>query len=178
MHELPLAEAILEVALQAAAGHPVRQVRVRAGALQRSVQDSLQFCFELAAAGTPAAEARLDVTIQPAHLRCRRCQAESDLLTPPFLCGACGDPDVEYVSGDELLVDGVELDTGWRFRPGADHSAVVAANIPAGHLEEHAQAERVAPTERVTFARGGRTGRRAAHGDHDHIDHQYHRESV
>ena len=100
MHEMPLAEGILDVVLQAASGHPVRQVRVRAGALQRVVPDSLQFCFELAAADTEAAEARLAVEIVAARLRCRRCDAETDLMTPPFLCGACGDPDVAYLSGD------------------------------------------------------------------------------
>jgi hydrogenase nickel incorporation protein HypA/HybF len=164
MHEMPLAEGILEVALQAADGQPVRRIRVRAGALQRVVQDSLQFCFELAAADTPAAEALLDVTILPAHLRCRRCHAESDLMAPPFLCGACSDPDVQYVSGDELLVDGVELDAGWRFRPGLDDGTLVAANVPAGHLEEHAQAEQAALAYGVRF--GSR--RRPTHDDSHH----------
>ena len=65
MHEMPLAEGILEVVLQVAEGQPVRQVRVRAGALQRVVPDSLQFCFELAAAGTPAEPAYLDIEIAP-----------------------------------------------------------------------------------------------------------------
>lgn len=141
MHEMSLAEGILEVALQAAEDQPIRRVRVRAGALQRIVADSLQFCFELAAAGTPAAEALLDLAILPARLRCRRCQAESELMQPPFLCAACGDPDVAYVGGDELLVDGVELDSGWRYRPGFAGGRTVTANVPSDHLESHARAE-------------------------------------
>src|SRR5690349_7077672 len=100
MHEMALAEGILDVVLQAAEGHPVRQVRVRAGALQRVVADSLQFCFELAAAGTPVAEAILVLEGTPACLRCRRCQAETALTQPPFLCGRCGDSNVEYLSGE------------------------------------------------------------------------------
>jgi hydrogenase nickel incorporation protein HypA/HybF len=142
MHEMPLAEAILEVALGVADGRAIRQVRVRAGALQRVVPDSLQFCFELVAAETPAAEARLLVEIVPARLRCRRCDRETDQLAPPFLCGACGDPDVEYVSGDELLVDGVETDVGWRYRPRFASRRAITSRVPPGHLEEHARAER------------------------------------
>lgn len=142
MHEMPLAEGILAVVLQAADDQPVRRVRVRAGALQRVVPDSLQFCFELAAADTPAADARLLVENVPARLRCRRCRAETERSSPPFLCGACGDPDVEYVGGDELLVDGVELDSGWRLRPGVRDDDTIAARVPPGHLEEHARAER------------------------------------
>jgi hydrogenase nickel incorporation protein HypA/HybF len=141
MHEMPLAEGILEVALRAAEDQPIRRVRVRAGALQRVVADSLQFCFELAAAGTPAAEALLDLAILPARLRCRHCQAETEVMAPPFLCGSCGDPDVAYVGGDELLVDGVELDSGWRYRPGFAGGKTVTASIPAGHLDAHARAE-------------------------------------
>lgn len=169
---MPLAEGILEVVLQAADGHPVRQVRVRAGALQRVVPDSLRFCFELAAAGTPAEAARLDVEIRPAGLRCRRCRAETALVAPPFLCGACGDPDVAYLSGDELLVDGVELDTGWRFRPGVDESAVVAANVPAGHLDEHARAE----LEAHAHDEPARSRRRGADDRADH--HRFRRGSA
>jgi hydrogenase nickel incorporation protein HypA/HybF len=168
---MPLAEGILEVVLQVAAGHPVRQVRVRAGALQRVVPDSLQFCFELAAAGTPAETARLDIEIRPASLRCRRCQAETALMTAPFLCGACGDPDVAYLSGDELLVDGVELDTGWRFRPGVDESAVVAARIPAGHLDAHARAELAAHAH-------GEPARSSLPGGHDRADHHRFRRGI
>jgi hydrogenase nickel incorporation protein HypA/HybF len=142
MHEMPLAEGILDIVLQVAEGHPVRQVRVRAGALQRVVPDSLQFCFELAAAGTPAADAVLAVQVTPARLRCRRCHAQTEQLSPPFLCGRCGDPDVAYLCGKELLVDGVELDTGWRRRPGAPDAEHVHADVEPGHLEEHARAER------------------------------------
>lgn len=141
MHEMPLAEGILEVALRAGEGQPIRSVQVRAGALQRIVLDSLQFCFVLAAAGTPAAEALLDVTILPARLRCRRCAAETEVMQPPFLCSACGDSDVAYVSGDELLVDGVELDAGWRYRPGFAGGKTVSANVPDGHLEAHTREE-------------------------------------
>jgi hydrogenase nickel incorporation protein HypA/HybF len=113
MHEMVLAEGILDVVLQAADGRPVRQVRVLAGALQRVVPDSLQRCFERAAAGTPAAEALLTLEESPAHLFCRRCRIQTHLTIPPFLCGRCGDSDVEYLGGAELLVEGVELDTGW-----------------------------------------------------------------
>jgi hydrogenase nickel incorporation protein HypA/HybF len=63
MHELGLAEGIVAVALDVAGGERVERVRVSVGAGQRVVPDSLQFCFELAAQDTLAANARLDVEI-------------------------------------------------------------------------------------------------------------------
>lgn len=85
MHELALAEGILGVVLDKADGERVRAVRVRVGASQRVVNESLEFCFRLAAEDTVAAEAALVI---------------------------------DTTEGDELVVDGVELASGWRLRPG------------------------------------------------------------
>jgi hypothetical protein len=35
------------------------------------------------------------------------------------VCARCGASDVEFLGGDELLVESVELDSGWLHRPGA-----------------------------------------------------------
>jgi hydrogenase nickel incorporation protein HypA/HybF len=141
MHEMTLAEAILGVVLEVADGQHVREVRVQAGALQRIVPDSLQRCFEQAAAGTAAADAVLTVDETPARIGCRSCLAQIELTMPPFLCARCGESDVEFLSGDELLVDGVELDSGWLHRFGAYGSGTVTANAPSAHLAEHAREE-------------------------------------
>ena len=55
MHEVALAQGILDVVLDVAGGREPRTVRVRAGELQSVTQDSLQFCFEMVAQDTPAA---------------------------------------------------------------------------------------------------------------------------
>jgi Zn finger protein HypA/HybF involved in hydrogenase expression len=65
MHEVAIAQGILDVVLDVAAGHEVRTVRVRAGELQAVTEDSLQFCFEMVAQDTPAAAARLDLESVP-----------------------------------------------------------------------------------------------------------------
>jgi Zn finger protein HypA/HybF involved in hydrogenase expression len=65
MHEIAIAQGILDVVLDVADGHEARTVRIRAGEGQSITQDSLQFCFEMVAQGTDAATARLDVEIIP-----------------------------------------------------------------------------------------------------------------
>jgi hydrogenase nickel incorporation protein HypA/HybF len=140
MHEMAYAEGILGVALEVSDGSPVRRVQVRLGALHRIVPESLQFCFQLAAQDTAAADALLDVTEIPVRVRCARCGAESDGGAPPFQCAACDVFDVRIVSGEEVLVDAVELDDGWRRR--------------SDHLREHALAESSSPTPHTDSAGG------------------------
>jgi hydrogenase nickel incorporation protein HypA/HybF len=133
-----LAEDILDVVLRAANGEHVREVRVHAGALQRIVPESLRACFERAAAGTSAADAALTIDEIPARIGCRRCPAQVELTIPPFVCARCGTSDVEFLGGDELVVESVELDSGWLHRPGAYGIEDVAADEPEalrGHIQ-------------------------------------------
>jgi hypothetical protein len=61
MHEMGIAQAILDTALQIAGDRPVRRVAVSAGEQQAVSAESLAFSFELVAGGTLAEGATLDV---------------------------------------------------------------------------------------------------------------------
>jgi hydrogenase nickel incorporation protein HypA/HybF len=117
MHEMVLAEGILGVVLDVAEGRKVQRVQLRVGTLQHVASDSLQFCFQLVAEDTTAASAVIEFETVPVRLRCQRCHSNSEAASPPFLCRHCGASEVDFTSGDELLVEAVELDTGWRYRP-------------------------------------------------------------
>jgi hydrogenase nickel incorporation protein HypA/HybF len=134
MHEMALAEGILQIVLDAAEGEKVRKVSLHVGRLQMVAPDSLEFSFQLVAAGTPAAEASIEMQETPAVLRCGQCGAESELDLPPFNCRHCGASDVEVISGDEVLVDSVELENGETIR----RRVVPASEILEEHMKEHA----------------------------------------
>lgn len=69
MHEMGLAQAILDTALQIAGDRPIRRVAVSAGEQQAVSAESLAFSFELVSDGTFAAGATLDVRQGPgSHL--------------------------------------------------------------------------------------------------------------
>lgn len=125
MHEQALAESILDVVLEVAGGQRVHEVRLQIGSLQRVGADSLQTCFEQLAAGSPAEAARLTVDEIPARIGCNACGAQVELTIPPFVCARCGASDVEFLGGGELLVDGVELESGWLHRIGASNSPLM-----------------------------------------------------
>lgn len=110
VHELSIAQAILRIAAEHAAGRPVRRVDVKVGHLRQVVPSSLAFSFELVAEGSALDDARLVIEEVPAVGRCRACGTESEQDGFPLRCGACRGLDLEVVRGEELLVDALELE--------------------------------------------------------------------
>lgn len=124
MHELAVAQALVDqvdgVIRQHAAGAVLEApsagwhatlIRVRIGPLAGVVPALLANAFPLAAAGTGSEHARLDLVDAPITVRCETCGAESEAAMNRLICGACGDWHTRLVSGDELLLESVELDT-------------------------------------------------------------------
>jgi hydrogenase nickel incorporation protein HypA/HybF len=109
MHELSIAEAIVAIAEEHAAGRRVAKVEVKIGHLRQVVPSALEFAFELVAEGTLVEGAELEIEDVPAHIVCRKCAAEGRVIEFPFACTSCGSVDVDVQSGDELLVDSLEL---------------------------------------------------------------------
>ncbi|MBA2239731.1 MAG: hydrogenase maturation nickel metallochaperone HypA [Solirubrobacterales bacterium] len=110
MHELSIAQSVVEVATRHAAGRPVRVVELRVGHLRQVVPASLEFAWELLTEGSPLDGARLEIEVVPARVACRDCEAESVIDGFPLACGRCGALDVEVVAGEELLVSELELE--------------------------------------------------------------------
>jgi len=110
MHELSIAQAIVDIAQRHAAGRRVHRVGVRVGHLRQVVPDALQFAFELLVAGTELDGAELDIEEVPTQVRCRDCARISEVPDFPLICVACGSLDVEVCAGEELLVDELDVE--------------------------------------------------------------------
>jgi len=110
MHELAIAQAIVDIAVGHARGRPVARVEVRVGHLRQVVPDALAFSFELVAQGTVAQAAELVLEEVPPAGRCRTCGAQGPLDALPLRCAACGGWDVDVTAGEELLVDAIEIE--------------------------------------------------------------------
>lgn len=110
MHELSLCNAIADTVTRYAAGRRVRGVRVRIGAYRQVVPDTLAFCWEMQIAGSDLAECELDVETVPAVVSCRTCGSETTLDYPILLCGECDGADVELVTGEEFLIESIDVE--------------------------------------------------------------------
>lgn len=108
MHELAIAEKVLETITARTADRKVRAVRLEVGKLAGVSADSLRFCFDLAAAGTGVDGAVLEIVEPPGRARCQSCSEEFALDDLILLC-ACGSSDVRVVAGAELRILSVEV---------------------------------------------------------------------
>lgn len=113
MHELAVAQALVEQVDALIDQHRAScavLIRVRIGPLAGVVPDLLATAFPLAAAGRRMAHAELDLVAAPITVRCQTCGAETEATISRLLCGVCSDWHTQVVSGDELLLESVELE--------------------------------------------------------------------
>jgi hydrogenase nickel incorporation protein HypA/HybF len=110
VHELAIAESVVQIATRHARGRSVAKVELKVGHLRQVVPSALAFAFELVAQGTPVEGAELELEEVSAAGVCRECGADTPLPQLPLSCRRCGGLDVEVTQGEELLVDSLELE--------------------------------------------------------------------
>ena len=108
MHEMSLVADVVALVERRTTGRHVTEVRLRVGALTGVLPDAMQFCFEMATAGTRLDGASLELETVPGRIGCRTCGAESPCDDHVLLC-ACGSADVSVVAGDDLVVTSVAV---------------------------------------------------------------------
>lgn len=112
MHELAICQALVEQVndiVRQRGARSASRLRLRVGPLSGVVGDLLVSAFPLAAAGTCAEGAELNIVNASIRVRCQACGAETDALPNRLLCGSCGDWHTQLTAGDELILESVEL---------------------------------------------------------------------
>ncbi|MBF0181641.1 MAG: hydrogenase maturation nickel metallochaperone HypA [Magnetococcales bacterium] len=113
MHELSIAMALIDqvqrIARRESAARVVT-VRIRVGCLSGVDAEALGFCFPLAARGSLAESARLEIDAEPMQWYCIGCRR---LFSGPLLagggCPACGSPDHHPAGGSDLTLESLEV---------------------------------------------------------------------
>ena len=113
MHELAICNALIrqleEVAREQRATKIVGIV-VRIGPLSGVESDLLQRAYLIASHGSVAESADLTVKLTPIRVYCRDCGAETGAVINRLICADCGGWKTTLISGDELLLERVELE--------------------------------------------------------------------
>lgn len=109
MHELSLCRAIADTAIEHAGGKPVRRINVRIGHFRQVIPDTMRFCWDMRVKGTVLDEAELAIEAVPAVIRCLHCDETTELTMPVMRCGSCEATTVELISGEEFLIESIDL---------------------------------------------------------------------
>lgn len=114
MHELAVSQDIIAQVENIAREHgavSVHQITLEIGPLSGVEPALLQAAFPIACAGTVAENARLEINEIPVKVKCRSCASISTVSTNNLTCQACGAWQTDLISGDEMLLKRIEMDT-------------------------------------------------------------------
>lgn len=113
MHELSIAQSIVDSAREHLAEHGARRVLrvgVRVGEISGVNADALEFCFGMTTKDTELDGASLDLERVPVRFRCSACGEEFAAADFTVACPSCGSSETRMVAGDELAISYLELE--------------------------------------------------------------------
>lgn len=113
MHELSICQALIEQVEQIAEEHHairVTDIYLTIGPLSGVEPHLLEQAFPFAAVGTVAENAQLAIDKSPIKVYCDSCGKETIVAANKLLCGECGTWQTELRSGDEMILQRVELE--------------------------------------------------------------------
>ncbi len=113
MHEMAIAEGVLDIALDYAKKNDatcIREIGLLIGEMSGVVVASLTFSFDMSAKGTLADGAKSQVKHVPLVGRCTKCGKEFHIEHYDFWCPECKDGVLKTISGREMQVEYLEVD--------------------------------------------------------------------
>lgn len=113
MHEMALAEGVLEIVEATARRENARRVKtviLEIGQLSSVEPEALEFCFAAVVSTSLAAEARLEIQRVPGTGWCEPCGEAIPLAELYGVCPRCGSPRVRPTGGTEMRVKEIEIE--------------------------------------------------------------------
>jgi hydrogenase nickel incorporation protein HypA/HybF len=114
MHELSVCQGLIRQVGRIAAEHHatrVDKIFLQIGPLSGVEPALLQAAFPIARHNTLVEQAEMVIQSMPVRIRCKTCGEESEATLNNLTCPACGDWNTDLLSGDELLIERIEMQT-------------------------------------------------------------------
>ena len=115
MHELAICQALMKQVETIAAernAHKVVSITLGIGPLSGVEAGLLRHAFPIASAESVAQDAELIIETCPLIVHCKQCNQDSEVSSNHLVCRHCGNWQTTLLSGDELLLNSLELETG------------------------------------------------------------------
>jgi hydrogenase nickel incorporation protein HypA/HybF len=112
MHEMALAESMMQIVEEAARGNDASRVTavwLELGALSHVAPDALRFCFDAVTRGGVAETARLEIVTTPGRAWCMPCSVEVALERLGEPCPRCGGYQLQVTQGEDMRVSEIEI---------------------------------------------------------------------
>jgi hydrogenase nickel incorporation protein HypA/HybF len=113
MHELPITQSLLEIALRHAKQSDAKRItdlHIIMGELATMLDDSIQFYWDIIAEGTIAAGAKLHFRRVPAELQCMACFTKYNPKEKELVCPNCGSVGVKIIAGEEFSLEAIDVE--------------------------------------------------------------------
>jgi hydrogenase nickel incorporation protein HypA/HybF len=112
MHEMALAESMLEIVERTARSNHAARVKtvwLEIGALSHVAPEALRFCFDAVTRDSIADGAQLDIVTTPGAAWCMPCGATVPLERLGDACPRCGSYQLTVSQGDAMRVKEIEI---------------------------------------------------------------------
>ena len=113
MHELAITKGIIDIVASEARDNGftrVIEIRLRMGEYSGLVPECIREFFPIAAAGSPAEGAALDIRVIPAAFKCLDCGYEGAADRKNACCPRCRSTAVRMTAGREFYVDELKVE--------------------------------------------------------------------
>jgi len=113
MHELPVTQSILKIALEHAEKADAKRVidlNIVMGELSSIVDDSIQFYWDIIAKDTIAEGATLHFRRVPAELQCMACLEKYHPTDKELICPRCGGVGAKIIAGEEFSLESIDVE--------------------------------------------------------------------
>ena len=111
MHELPITENILQIALRHAGdAKRITRINLVIGDLSAVIGESVQFYWDIISKGTIAEGAMLHFERIGACFHCKDCENKFTPDGLKFECPQCGSANVNLIAGREFQLESIEVE--------------------------------------------------------------------
>ena len=114
MHELAVTQSILEIALRHAENQSAKRITdlyMVMGEWSSSVDDSIQFYWDLISDGTIAKGATLHFNRKPVVIMCNDCGNTYSPNSRELLCPNCSSAHLKVQTGEEFYLEAIEVES-------------------------------------------------------------------